>query len=102
MNSFKKLFLITVFVGIGSFSAFYFVAKYISDNIKQEVITVQYLSSNIKYLTDLHTMCLLDHNINPNGKDILKDCKKLEKEIDLTLKHIQNNPYYSFYKNFIE
>lgn len=102
MKSLKKLFLITAATAIGTFSLFHFAAGYISDNIKQEAVNAQYITNNIKYLSDLHTMCLLDYSINPNGKNILEECKKLESEITLSLKHIDNFSYYNFYKRFIE
>jgi hypothetical protein len=50
------------------------------------------------YKNDLYIMCMLDYHINPNGKDMLQECKKLSKIADKK----PDTPYYDFYINYVK
>lgn len=53
---------------------------------------------------DLYMMCILDYHINPNGKDMLKQCSQIE-EIQKSHPELYTNidtPYYDFYIKYIQ
>ncbi|MEA3289173.1 MAG: hypothetical protein U9Q04_03230 [Campylobacterota bacterium] len=62
--------------------------KYLKDEPfkldKQRLAVVEF---HIQQLKDRHILCRLDHMYNPNGKDMLSECKKLENELVVILKH---------------
>lgn len=52
----------------------------------------------VPYEKDLYIMCMLDYHINPNGKNMLKECNKLAKIAD----EKPNTPYYDFYIEYVK
>lgn len=94
-----KILKISLLVIAVSFSVSYFTSKFISGKIQHESLQAQYLTVNVKFLRDLYTLCMLDYAINPNGKDIIQDCKKVAQQIELGNEYLQESmPYYNFYK----
>lgn len=103
MNN-KKRFLTIIFItSIFAYGISYFLTDIVSKKIQKSVLTMEYLSYNIQYLKDLHTLCMLDYTINPNGKDILKDCKIIEEQIVTTINHVEKNEgFYNFYEKYVK
>lgn len=53
---------------------------------------------------DLYLLCILDYHINPNGKDMLAECRKIE-NINKLPKDFNTKietPYYDFYMKYIQ
>lgn len=66
--------------------------------IHNESFDISLRTYYINQLKDRYTLCILDYSINPNGKDMLKECEKIELKINLNKKKlIDEAPYYSFY-----
>ena len=95
-NSYKKLKIILLIffsflmllVGLSHFFAY---------KLKQESEKIIELSQKNHAQRDLHTLCMLDYMMNPNGKNILEDCKKIEmKQIKI------DTPYLDFYFKYLE
>jgi len=85
------IFLVLSYAGI----------HFLAYKIKQESKYINQITYYVQTSKDLHTLCMLDYLINPNGKDMLEDCKKIaptvkkEEEKSLT-------PYYDFYLKYLE
>ena len=57
-----------------------------------------------KKSADIYMLCILDYHINPNGKDMLKQCAEIE---GINKAHPQINtkietPYYDFYMKYMQ
>lgn len=94
MKTVRKIFLISLITFIAAYTTSYFVSTFLSNKIQRSVLEVQYLSHNIQYLKDLHSLCMLDYMINPNGKDMLNECKKLEEDIITATEHLEESAIY--------
>ena len=95
-NGYKKLKIILliffsflmILVGLSHFFAY---------KLKLESKKIMELSQKSDAQRDLHTLCMLDYMINPNGKDILEDCKKVEiKQTKI------DTPYLDFYFKYLD
>lgn len=84
-------FIFLLFASILFISLHFFAYK-----IKQESEKAAFIQHENYMKRDLHTLCMLDYMINPNGKDILKDCKRIK------LKQTKiDTPYLGFYLKYI-
>jgi len=82
------LFFFITFIGINHFLAY---------KIKKESEKVLLIHHQNYIKRDIHTLCMLDYMINPNGKSILEDCKR----IDIKQTKI-DTPYLDFYFKYIK
>lgn len=93
----KITFLIFLFSLVSLYGGIHFLAY----KIEQESKYINKINYYIHTSKDLHTLCMLDYMINPNGKDILEDCKKIaptvKKEHEESL-----TPYYDFYIKYLQ
>jgi len=95
-NIYKKIkiiFYIFLFLYLIIFASFYFLTY----KIKKESELIALIKKQSTMKRDLHILCMLDYMINPNGKSILKDCKK----IDLNQTKI-DTPYLDFYFKYLQ
>jgi hypothetical protein len=93
----KITFTIFLFILVSLYGGLHFLAY----KIKQESKYINEINYYIHSSKDLHTLCMLDYMINPNGKDMLEECKKItptvkkKEEESLT-------PYYDFYVKYLQ
>lgn len=103
MKFFKSFLFILFLTSIAAFSTSYFLSDYLSKKIKHDTLELEYLAYNIQYLKDLHTLCMLDYTINPNGKEILKECKEIESKIISGLDRMEEtSTYYRIYDKYFK
>ena len=99
-------FVIVAFLCISLF----FALSYFENKVKEDYTKLMLHSQKMlqvfldKKSADLYMLCILDYHINPNGKEMLSECAKIE-NIDKT--HPQLNtkvetPYYDFYMKYMQ
>lgn len=97
MKILKITFLFFLFLSVSIYGGFHFLAY----KVQQESKFIHQINYYVQTSKDLHTLCMLDYMINPNGKDMLEECKKLTPII--TNKEEESlTPYYDFYKKYLQ
>jgi hypothetical protein len=100
MTSLKKILKITTLVTLSILLALYGGLHFLSYKIKQESKYINQINYYVHMSKDLHTLCMLDYMINPNGKDMLEQCKEIAPKIK-TKQEKSLTPYYDFYKTYL-
>lgn len=88
----------------------YFAITYFESKVKEEYSLL--LNHSQKMLQvfldqkngDLYLLCILDYHLNPNGKNMLSECSKIE-NVNIANPHINTKletPYYDFYMKYIQ
>jgi hypothetical protein len=88
--------MICLFILLSAYGAMHFLAY----KIKEESKYINQINYYVHMSKDLHTLCMLDYMINPNGKDMLEQCKKITPQIK-SPKEKSLTPYYDFYKKYL-
>ncbi|MEA3353616.1 MAG: hypothetical protein U9Q33_07365 [Campylobacterota bacterium] len=81
MKKSKKIILTLVLTLALAFTIFNINRFFLNTTNIEDKRRLEMVAYHIQQLKDRHLLCRLDHIYNPKGKDILKDCKKLEIEL---------------------
>jgi len=110
MKRFIKFITRTFFTVAVIFGLLYFAISHFHTKVQEEYTLLMQHSQKVlqvmlnKQNGDLYMLCLLDYHINPNGKEMLNQCSKIENinknhpELNTKLK----TPYYDFYMKYIQ
>lgn len=93
----KITFSIFLLIMISLYGGIHFLAY----KIKQESKYINEINYYVHTSKDLHTLCMLDYMINPNGKDMLETCKKIAPQIKKENEE-SLTPYYDFYVKYLQ
>ena len=103
MKAFKKYLLIVVSASFFALFVLYISMQFFVHKVNQEITAAANLNYNIRQLKDRHILCMLDYKYNPNGKDIFKECKGLERDLIVTLdQYNKSTPLYDIYITYIK
>ncbi len=103
MKGLKKLLTITVIVSSISFISMFYATQFFSNKIKEEALNFYTMNYHKKQLKDIYTMCMIDYNINPKGKDILNECEKVKTQLLFTMENSNiETPFLNFYNKYLK
>jgi len=110
MKRFIK-FITKIFVGVAILSTIlYFALLHFEKKVQEEsTLLIKHSQKLLQVMlnktnADLYMLCILDYHINPNGKEMLNQCSKIE---NIQIEHPELNtklktPYYDFYMKYIQ
>ena len=99
------------FISIAVFCAiFYFALSHFHSKVQEEyTLLIKHSQKMLQIFLDkkngdLYMLCILDYHINPNGKDMLNECKKIENinQLHPSINTKIQTPYYDFYMKYLQ
>ncbi|MBD3841927.1 MAG: hypothetical protein IE909_08580 [Campylobacterales bacterium] len=99
MKSFTKRILKLLAVALVAYLSSYLLVSFISVKLQEESIKMNYMVYEIQNLKDIHTLCMLDYTINPNGANTMQECQEIQQKLAFYKKHLQDQtPYWNLIK----
>lgn len=91
MKTFIRLIKIVISSSLAGICLAYGLSYFFHIKIVDERDFIQQLKIEMSVQRDLYMMCMIDYHINPNGKDIINECKKLESNLLYKIAQLKEN-----------